>query len=402
MSSVSAIQTGSLTTDGPKDDGVEQTGEYRAYPVLYVDDEPQNLVAFRYAMEGRFHVLTASDGSEAVQILERENIAVLMCDQRMPEMTGIEVCRRAREIKPDVVRIIVTAYADLQAATDAINQGQVLRYLTKPWRNEELAEVLGSAVELVRMRRLVQDMQTRLLRGGHPPILEAMARQIATELRDQVTSLEMNAEHVGDLLSAGLSTWDSSHRAKELVEHARETHRESSPPISHLRSIVHKLERGQRLPELTAAAEASDVVRVVRATSRILSSSLEPSARLQLVISGSPAVQMDAASLGQVLVHLIVNATQAMGQVANGSCKTITVQVAETAAGAEIAVTDTGPGIPPEQLERIFDPYFTTREGASGLGLSFARHLVTLAGGSLSVESCVGAGASFVIRLPRV
>jgi YesN/AraC family two-component response regulator len=168
-------------------------------------------------MEGRFHVLTASDGSEAVQILERENVAVLMCDQRMPEMTGIEVCRRAREIKPDVVRIIVTAYADLQAATDAINQGQVLRYLTKPWRNEELAEVLGAAVELVRMRRLVQDMQTRLLRGGHPPLLEAMARQIATELRDQVSSLEMNAEHVGDLLSAGLSTWDSSSRAKELV-----------------------------------------------------------------------------------------------------------------------------------------------------------------------------------------
>jgi signal transduction histidine kinase len=400
MLSVSAIQAGSPTTGGLKNDGVVQAGEYRTYPVLYVDDEPQNLVAFRYAMEGRFHVLTASDGSEAVQILERENVAVLMCDQRMPEMTGIEVCRRAREIKPDVVRIIVTAYADLQAATDAINQGQVLRYLTKPWRNEELAEVLGSAVELVRMRRLVQDMQTRLLRGGHPPLLEAMARQIATELRDQVSSLEMNAEHVGDLLSAGLSTWDSSSRAKELVEHARETHLESVPPITHLRSIVHKLERGQRLPELPVA-EPSDVVRVVRATSRILSSSLEPAARLQLVISGSPSVQMDAASLGQVLVHLIVNAAQALGEVANGSGKTISVQVAETPAGAEIAVTDTGPGIPAEHLERIFDPYFTTREGATGLGLSFARHLVTLAGGSLCVDSRLGAGATFVIRLPR-
>jgi two-component system, sensor histidine kinase and response regulator len=401
MLSVSAIHTAGSLADAAVDETIsEQREDYRAYPVLYVDDEPQNLLAFRYAMEGRFSVLTATQGSQAVQILERENVAVLICDQRMPEMTGIEVCRRAREIKPDVVRIIVTAYADLQAATDAINQGQVLRYLNKPWRNDELAEVLGSAVELVRMRRLVQAMQARLLRGGHPPILEAMSKQIATELRDQVTSLEMNAEQVSDLLSAGLSTWDSSHRAKELVEHARETHRESTPPITHLRSIVHKLERGQRLPE-PASSHSSDVVRVVRATARILSSTIEPTARLQLVISGSPVVQMDAASLGQVLMHLIVNAEQALKLQPDQAGNTIVVQVAETATGAEIAVCDSGPGIRADQLERIFDPYFTTREGAAGLGLSFARHLVTLAGGSISVESRCGAGARFLVRLPH-
>lgn len=398
MLSVSARQS-QLSSSLERDAGAEKLDDSGAYPILYVDDEPQNLTAFRYAMSGRFRVLTANRGSHAVQILERENVAVLMCDQRMPEMSGIEVCRKAREIRPDVVRIIVTAYADLQAATDAINQGQVLRYLTKPWRNEELAEVLGSAVELVRMRRLVQEMQSRLLRGSHPPILEAMARQIASELRDQVTSLEMNAEQVDDLLSAGLSTWETRQRARELMEHAREAHRDSSPPISQLRSIVHKLERGQRLPE-APSAQASDVVRVVRAAVRILSASLEPSARLQLVISGSPAVQMDAASLGQVLVHLIVNAEQALRRLPGDALKEITIRVDEVAGSAEIAVVDNGPGIAGEHLERIFDPYFTTREGAAGLGLSFARHMVTSAGGHLSVQSELGAGASFVLRLP--
>src|SRR5438477_12867701 len=111
--------------------------ERPTYPVLYVDDEPQNLATFRYVLEDRFTVLTAGDGREAVELLEREDVAVLVCDQRMPYMTGVEVCRRASEIKPDVVRIIMTAYADLQAAVDAINQGQVLRYLSKPWRNDE-------------------------------------------------------------------------------------------------------------------------------------------------------------------------------------------------------------------------------------------------------------------------
>jgi response regulator RpfG family c-di-GMP phosphodiesterase len=174
--------------------------EHRAYPILYVDDEPQNLFTFRYALEDQFTVLTARDGREAVRLLEREQIAVLMCDQRMPEMTGVEVCRRAREIRPDVVRIIVTAYSDMQVAIDAINQGQVLRYLTKPWRNDELVDVLESAIDLVRMRRTVHEMQVKMLRGGHPPVFEALLRQVANELQSPVGALEMGAEHMGDLL----------------------------------------------------------------------------------------------------------------------------------------------------------------------------------------------------------
>jgi signal transduction histidine kinase len=163
---------------------------------------------------------------------------------------------------------------------------------------------------------------------------------------------------------------------------------------------VHKLERGQRLRELPTS-QSSDVVRVVQAAARILSPSVEPTARLQLVIDGSPAVQMDAASLGQVLVHLIVNAEQALQLVPEQVSRAITVRIVEVDGLAEIVVSDSGPGIPADKLERIFDPYFTTREGASGLGLSFARHLVMLAGGSLSVESRVGEGARFTIRLPR-
>ena len=115
--------------------------DYTAYPVLFVDDEQQNLVAFSYAFEERFTVFTASSGLEAIRILREHDIAVLLADQRMPGMTGVEVCTKAQEIRPNTVRILVTAYADLHVAIDAINQSQVLRYLTKPWNNEELAEI---------------------------------------------------------------------------------------------------------------------------------------------------------------------------------------------------------------------------------------------------------------------
>jgi signal transduction histidine kinase len=373
--------------------------ENRAYPILYVDDEPQNLFTFRYAVEDRFNVLTARSGPEAMQVLEREDVAVLMCDQRMPEMTGIEVCRRAREIKPDTVRIIVTAYADMQAAIDAINQGQVLRYLTKPWHNEELIEVLQAGIELVRMRRTLHEMQVRVLRGGHSPMIEAVVRQIANAMQPPVSALEMNAEHVDDLLQAGLMNWERTERAREIVETARIAQRDSTQPLQELRAMVDRLARGQRLASLPAAS-GCDVVRVAQATARILGSVVEPRARLQLVIGSAPIVTMVPAELGQVLVHLVMNAAQALESVQASEPSLITLHVGGDADGAEISVIDNGPGLPPEQLQRVFDAYYTTREGAAGLGLAVVKHLVSTAGGSVSVESRPGHGARFVVRLP--
>jgi signal transduction histidine kinase len=375
------------------------SAENRAYPILYVDDEPQNLFAFRYAVEDRFNVLTARSGVEAMRVLEREDVAVLMCDQRMPEMTGIEVCRRAREIKPDAVRIIVTAYADMQAAIDAINQGQVLRYLTKPWRNDELVEVLQSGIELVRMRRTLHEMQVRVLRGGHPPMIEAVIRQIANEIQAPVAALEMNAEQLDDLLEAGLMTWERAERAKELVETARLTQRDSLQPIQELRSMVDRMARGQRLASIPPAS-GCDVVRVAQATTRILGSVLEPHARLQLVIGSAPIVPMEPADLGQVFVQLVMNAAQALDTLPGRERSVITIHINDAASGAEISVTDTGPGLTADQLTRVFDPYYTTREGAAGLGLAVVKHLVSNAGGSVSAESQHGRGARFVVRLP--
>jgi two-component system, NtrC family, sensor kinase len=377
------------------------SADNRAYPILYVDDEPQNLFTFRYTLEDTFNVITARNGAEAMRVLEHEDVAVLMCDQRMPGMTGIEVCRRAREMKPDTVRIIVTAYADMQAAIDAINQGQVLRFLTKPWHNDELVGVLHSAIDLVRMRRTVHEMQARVLRGGHSAPMEALIRQIGDELQTPVSTLEMNAEQLDDLLEAGLMSWDSAERAQQLVQTAHVAQRESLQPIRRLRSIADKLSKGQRLASLPAATTC-DVVRVAQATARILASVLEPRARLQLVISGAPIVRMDPGDLGQVLVHLIMNAAQALECVPDVERSVITLTVNDSPEGAEIAVSDSGPGLTSEQLQRAFDPYYTTRDNAAGLGLSVVKHLVSSAGGAVSGDSEPGHGARFAIRLPTI
>ena len=370
--------------------------DYRAFPVLYVDDEPQNLLTFRYALEDRFAVVTAQSGPQALEVLARNEVAVLVCDQRMPGMTGVEVCARAREQWPDVARIIMTAYSDLQAAVDAINQGHVFRYLTKPWRDEELSSVLDEAVELVRMRRTIAGLQARVLRGSEPPLLEGVLRQVAAELNTPIARLEQGTEQVGDLLDAGIGSWDDAARARQLVTHARGVHADSDRPVAELREVVRRLERGQRLVPLPPPASC-DVARVARATLHVARAALHPSIKVQLALSDTPAAFIDATDLGQTLLHLVGRAAEA---VKNAHEPVVRVGVRDTPAGVEVSVASGGEAIAPAQLARVFDPHVTTGFGSSGIGLALAKQLVERAGGRVHAEAAEGGGVRYVILLP--
>lgn len=369
---------------------------YLEYPILYVDDEPQNLVALRYVLGDEFTVLTANTGAEAVEILERENISVLLCDQRMPGMTGVEVCRRVRETRPEVVRIIVTAYADLQAAVDAINEGQVARYVTKPWRNQELIELLRASIDLVRMQKTMREMQSRILRQGEPRMVEAISREIARGISAPVEALLINNEQVSDLLSAGLHNWGEGDRARSLVDAATDAQREGIAPIVQLRSLAQHLNRGQRLLPTANPTPPCDVARVVLATTRVLGPVLEPGVRIKTVLEDSPLGRIDPADLGQVLTHLLVNAAQAI-EAAGAADRVITVRIAKRTGQIELSVSDRGIGMSDEVKGRAFDAYFTTRPGAAGLGLSIVMHILKRAGGTASVESEAGKGSTFTV-----
>lgn len=114
--------------------------------ILFVDDEPKVLATLRRMFMRDCNVLVAEEGKLALRLLAQHKVDVLVCDQRMPEMAGIEVLRAAREISPRTVRIVLTGYADLDAAIRAMNEGEVYKYVSKPWSNEELlVTVLGAA-----------------------------------------------------------------------------------------------------------------------------------------------------------------------------------------------------------------------------------------------------------------
>ena len=375
--------------------------EHKLYPVLFVDDEPQNLVVFRYAMEDHFTVLTAQSGAEALQLLQRHQVAVLLADQRMPGMSGVELCARARELQPDAVRIIITAYADIHAAIDAINQGQVSRYLVKPWRNEELMEILQTAIEFVHLQNAMRDMELRLLRTGQSRIATAVHDEVLHEIANPLGAMTMTLHQASELLDAVITRLDASSQdapsdvKSDLLE-LREVHGDALAAVDQLNSLAARMRVG---PQPVRSMGLCDAGRVVDATVRIIRREVERIATMQVVLEQSPIVAVESSALGQIVLNLLLNAAQAI-EGSGQTDRSIKLNVCVSDGMAIVRVVDDGPGIGPENIDRIFEPYFTTKARGTGLGLSIVREMVWRAGGQISARSTPGVETAFEVRLP--
>lgn len=132
-------------------------------PILVVDDEPEMLFSLRNLLRREFEVFTAESGPAGIEILQSRPVHVVMTDQRMPQMTGVQFLTQIKDEHPEAIRMIFTGYADIGAVIDAINQGNVYRYVTKPWDPEDLLAALheaGRLYDLVAARRkLLRDLK---------------------------------------------------------------------------------------------------------------------------------------------------------------------------------------------------------------------------------------------------
>ncbi|MER2529074.1 MAG: response regulator [Candidatus Competibacter denitrificans] len=118
--------------------------------ILFVDDEPFILRSLQRLFSSIYNVFTASSGLEAIDIVSKNQIHVVVCDQRMPEMIGVEALAVIKEISPATMRILLTGYSDMSALVDSINDGEIFRYILKPWNNKELKEIVGYAADIAR------------------------------------------------------------------------------------------------------------------------------------------------------------------------------------------------------------------------------------------------------------
>ncbi|MBN2551474.1 MAG: hybrid sensor histidine kinase/response regulator [Spirochaetales bacterium] len=122
------------------------------YTILYVDDEFENLYLFRSLFEDQYDVQTAESGAQALAVLADREVQVLMADQRMPGISGIQLLETVGEEYPQTIRILVTGYSDIDVVIDAINRGDVYRYLSKPWDIEEIRATIRNAIELYELK----------------------------------------------------------------------------------------------------------------------------------------------------------------------------------------------------------------------------------------------------------
>lgn len=118
--------------------------------VLCVDDEPGIVRALDWLLRRKFEVITATDGDSAIALIQQHDFDVIISDQRMPGMTGVELLKTARQLSPRTMRILLTGYSDLQAVLASVNEGEVFRFINKPWNVDELPAVVAQAVGLAR------------------------------------------------------------------------------------------------------------------------------------------------------------------------------------------------------------------------------------------------------------
>src|ERR1700744_6588828 len=123
------------------------------FGVLYIDDEINNLNSFKAAFRRDFEIHTAQSAKEGRKVLDTNEIGVIITDQRMPGMTGIEFLESILTISPDTIRLLLTGFSDMNAVMDAINRGQVYKYLVKPWQNDELKLYIQNALEIYHLRK---------------------------------------------------------------------------------------------------------------------------------------------------------------------------------------------------------------------------------------------------------
>lgn len=143
--------------------------------VLYVDDEENNLLSFKATFRLKYKVFTAIGGDEALKILENNTIHVIVTDQRMPNMTGVELLEKVLEKHTNPIRILLTGYSDMGAIIDAVNKGKIFHYLTKPWNEEELSQTIDRAYEIYRERERIKALNQKLSLSNEQ--LEFLIRQ---------------------------------------------------------------------------------------------------------------------------------------------------------------------------------------------------------------------------------
>jgi two-component system probable response regulator PhcQ len=387
---------------------MEQLYDYTRFAILYVDDTQESLKSFVLAFEDQFRILTATNAAEGLKLLEqhKDEIGLLMTDQRMPGEKGVWLLERARQLRPRIVRILVTAYTDMEAAIAAVNTGAIYKYIQKPWDPPTLETTIKRALEFF----LVQRERDELLQ-------EKMSVLHNMMIADRMVSL--------GLLAAGLSHHirNSLQAIRTFVDLAPAKMADEKMDLASLRNpdfwkeyyenVQHQIVRiNNMLNDLWTASEKpsfefSDVVQLRQVIEHTLEN-LRPLLDLKSISVENrvpddlPSMHVDKVRFYRLFELLLKDEAASL---APGGRILLSASLAESAnqkPEIQIQLSDNGPGLPKEALRLVFDPFVVRGDTPMeyGIHLMACYFIVHHHGGRIDARSPEGQGTTFTLRFP--
>jgi signal transduction histidine kinase len=370
------------------------------FSILYVDDEQHNLNSFKAAFRRHYKILIANSASEALELLKTEIVHLIITDQRMPEMTGVEFLEHALQLYPESIRIILTGFSDVEDIIRAINTGRIYRYITKPWNEQELKMTIDLALESLALKLSNKELQQQALENQlsiesakfKDQFLANMSHEIRTPMNaiTGMTKLLLKRDQDGENLKYLSAIKQAGDNLLVIINDVLD---------------ISKIEAGkidiEKIPFILL-----DVMEGVRSTMAFKADEKNINLELNTDLS-IQQMEGDPTRLNQVLLNLIGNAIKFTdkGKVIVNT-KLLKSEVNDQLEFIRFDVIDSGIGIATEKLSSVFDSFSqassdTTRKyGGTGLGLTISKQLVEMMGGQISVASSLGEGATFSFTIP--
>jgi two-component system probable response regulator PhcQ len=387
---------------------MENKYDYKKFAILYVDDEEKSLTSFTRAYSDDFSLFTATNAQDGLKLLEQhaDEIGLLMTDQRMPAEKGVWLLERARQFRPRILRMLVTAYADMDAAIAAVNSGAIYKYITKPWDPAQLELTLRHGLEFF----MVQTERDQLLREKMSVLRNMM-------IADRIVSLGLLAaglsHHIRNSLVAVKTFLDLA--PGKMVEEKKDVASLRNPDFwkeyhQNVQSQVEKinglLQDLWAVSDNNASTEFADEVRLHQAVGAALELFKDQLTARRIEIDNRipdslPALRVDKPKFCRLFELLL---KEEVATLPAGSRITLAAELSPGGAKPEIVVhiNDNGPGLPQEALSVIFDPFVVSDSVPSeyGIHLMACFFIVHHHGGKIEAHSQPGQGNTFTLRLP--
>ena len=395
------------------------------FSILYVDDEEINLRVFRSTFEDEFDVFTATSGDEGIEIFKQNDIDLIITDQRMPEMSGVEFLKQIIDLNPEPNRILLTGFSDIDALSSAVNEGKIYQYINKPWDESELKPVIYQALESYYIKKENQRL-TNTLQSKNEMLEAEMAAKVALlnqlKLSEHELRIAKEKAEESDLLKTSFLN-NMSHEIRtplngivgfaellcmdeyttdEKLEFYKFIDQNSKDLLSMISNIIllSQLETGL----IKARPEIVNCKQLINSLLKKYDSKLQDKqCRLKLdcqLNDQEALIRTDVLKLSEIISQLLDNAIKFTDE------GQIDVKVSKENDRLIISVKDTGIGIDARFHEVIFDRFRKIELNrnklyrGNGLGLSIAKSYVTLLDGNITLKSVTGKGTEFVLDLP--